>query len=111
VSEVSAGAGRRDWLLRNLIWCELCSAPMLAVQLSTGRYYGCPYRECRRQLINAPLVEQLVWHQYALLFEGTDIVVPTSMRWAALRRRLRRVRIGEDLTELWYEWVEPDSNP
>jgi hypothetical protein len=79
---------------------------MLPVLLSQGRYYGCPYRECPRQLIDAAVIEQLVWRQYALLFEGTDVVAPTSMRQNALRNRLTRVRVGEDVTELWHEWTD-----
>jgi hypothetical protein len=41
-----------------------------------------------------------------LLYEGTGIVVPTDMRRAALRQKLRRVRVGDDLTELWHEWAD-----
>jgi hypothetical protein len=104
---VASGSTGDLFLLRDLIWCELCGAPMLAVTLSTGgRFYGCPYRECQRPLIDAPVVEQLVWHQFALLFEDTAAAVPSTLRRAALRRKLRRVRVGEDPTELWHEWLD-----
>jgi hypothetical protein len=96
------------YLLRDLIWCELCHAPMLPVLLSgTGRHYGCPYRECPRQLVDAAAVEQLVWDLFAALYEGSAVVVPTYLRREALRHKLKRVRVGEDLTELWHEWADP----
>jgi hypothetical protein len=98
----------KTYLLRDPIWCELCDAPMLPVFLSrSGRSYGCPYRECPRQLVDAAAVEALVWRQFALLYEGTAVVVPTHLRREALRHKLKRVRVGEDVTELWHDWIEP----
>jgi hypothetical protein len=100
------GSQLEPFLLRGLIWCELCAGQMLPVLLSGGRFYGCPYRECPRRLIEAEVVEHAVWRQYALLYEGTDIAVPTAVRWKSLRQRLARVRVGEDATELWHEWTD-----
>lgn len=104
--EESNGSQPEPFLLRGLVWCELCAAPMLPGLMSGGRFYGCPYRECPRRLLPAEALEQAVWRQYALLFEGTEVAVPTAARWQCLRRRLVRVRVGEDTTELWHQWSD-----
>ena len=98
-------AGPDDpFLLRGLVWCELCQRPMEPATALGSRYYACQNPECPTVMVPAEGLEQLVWRQYVLLYEKTDNIAPTAMRWTALRRRLKRVRVGEDLFELWHEW-------
>jgi hypothetical protein len=75
-----------------------------AAALPSGtRYYECENEQCPRP-IPAQDIELLIWQQYVLLYESTDIVVPTQARREALRRRLTRIRIGEDIFEYWCDW-------
>src|SRR5439155_17674632 len=76
------------FLLRGLVWCELCRRAMEPAATLGSRYYACESRECPTVVVPAAGLEQLVWRQYLLLYEKTDDVVPTAMRWTALRRRL-----------------------
>jgi hypothetical protein len=91
------------YLLRELIWCELCQQPMVPIVLIGSRYYACENDDCVR-LVPAEGIEMLIWQQYALLYEGTENVVATAIRRNALRQHLTRVCIGEDMFEYWCEW-------
>jgi hypothetical protein len=101
----SANGTADAYLLRNLIWCELCNMAMMPLLLGGARYYECDNEACPRP-IPAAGMELLIWRQYALLYEGTGKVLPTAMRREALRRTLKRVRVGEDLFEFWCEWKD-----
>jgi hypothetical protein len=101
----AAGSQGDRYLLRDLIWCGLCDVAMEPVVLSGTRYYACKNGRCPRP-IPADGVELLVWQQYAVLYEGTEVVVPTALRRDALRRKLTRVRIGTDMFEFWCEWKD-----
>jgi hypothetical protein len=68
------------------------------------RYYRCASGTCARGAGLATALEDVLWRQYALLYEDVQQVVPTAVRWAALRQRLKRVRIGEDADEIWTRW-------
>lgn len=103
VSSLANGAADR-YLLRQLIWCELCNRAMVPARLTGVRYYACNSPSCPRTLIPAEGIERLIWQQYCLLHEGTEVVVMTAMRQRALRQALNRVRVGEDMFEFWCEW-------
>ncbi len=98
--------GQADpYLLRDLIWCELCNRAMRPLLIKSTRYYECENEQCPRP-IPAREIELLIWHQYVLLYEGTEAVVPTARRREAFRNRLTRVRIGEDIFEFWCDWKD-----
>jgi hypothetical protein len=102
----AAPNGQADaYLLRDLIWCELCDRAMRPLLIQGTRYYECENEQCPRPM-PAREIELLLWQQYILLFEGTDAVVPTQVRRAALRRKLARVRVGEDIFEFWCDWKD-----
>ncbi len=79
---------------------------MLPMLLIGSRYYTCENDGCARLTIPAEGIELLIWQQYALLYEGTESVVATAVRREALRQRLTRVRIGEDMFEFWCDWKD-----
>jgi hypothetical protein len=105
----SPNGATNPYLLRDLIWCELCQRPMAPIVLIGSRYYTCENAGCTRLNIPAEGIELLIWQQYALLYEGTENVIATAMRRNALRQHLTRVRIGEDMFEFWCDWRDESA--
>jgi hypothetical protein len=94
------------FLLRNLVWCELCKRPMEPSITVSNRSYVCESEACPTVMVPAGGLEDAVWQQYVLLYEAIEQVIPTAMRWATLRQRLARLWVGEDVWEVWGEWRE-----
>src|SRR5439155_26795277 len=64
------------YLLRGLLWCDLCGKPMQPVLLMDIRQYACPAAGCPRPMVPAEPVETLVWNHFALLNEALAGGVP-----------------------------------
>ena len=94
-----------QYLLRNLVWCGLCGAPMVACLMSTGiRYYGCTSTACPRPLVPADEAEQQVWGRFVDLNEAVADILPPDRRRQSLRLVLRRVVVGATGAELRLHW-------
>jgi len=95
------------YLLRGLIWCGICDEPFACCLMSTGiRYYGCTNVGCKRPLVNAEEVEQVVWRAFALKHEAEAAAMKRNERQAALHEALVRVTVHIGATELDFEWRE-----
>ena len=93
------------YLLRDLIWCQLCDVSMKPALLSTRiRFYGCTNPACPRLLIEADLVETLVWQAFLYLFARPGTELTTDEQGQVLAHVLERVSIGADLGDVRYQW-------
>jgi hypothetical protein len=83
------------YLLRDLVWCQLCGVCMKPALLSTRiRFYGCTNPACPRPLIEADLVETLVWQAFLYLFAAPDTEMTTAEQRPVLEHVLERVTVG-----------------
>jgi hypothetical protein len=96
------------YVLRGFLFCELCSGDMVPVLVDTGngyeRHYACQSGQCIRPFMLAEAIEAAAWTHFALLNEAMAEGVAPDKRRAVMRPILRRVRLGDDINELWYEW-------
>ncbi len=93
------------YLLRDLVSCGLCDIAMKPALLSTRiRFYGCTNPRCPRPLVEADLVEALVWQVFWYLFAEPEADVTTDEQRQALEHALERVTIGADLGAILYHW-------
>jgi Recombinase zinc beta ribbon domain len=93
------------YILRGFVWCAICDQAMTPVQLSTGvRHYRCCDPNCSRRLVLAEVAERLVWDHFAYLNPAQANDVEPAARRAALHRVLRKVWVGYEVYNLYYEW-------
>jgi hypothetical protein len=92
-------------ILRGFIWCAICDQAMTPVGLPTGvRHYRCGDPECPRRLVLAEVAERLVWDHFAYLNPAQAQDVPPEGRRDALHQVLRKVWVGYEVYNLYYEW-------
>jgi hypothetical protein len=95
------------YLLRGLLWCQLCDLPIVPILLRPlSRYYACTNKECPRPAMPAKLTEHRVWSRLIRLDATMVHGVPRERRHAELRRVLSRVSVREGITDLRFEWGE-----
>jgi len=91
------------YLLRDLVWSDLCDVAMKPAFLSTRiRFYGCTNPRCPRPLIEADLVEVLAWQAFQHLFTEPEAEITDQEQHQALHHTLKWVSIGADLGDLRY---------
>lgn len=99
----SARAGR--YLLRGLLFCRPCAAQLIPAYSSGGqRFYGCPGPRCPHPWLPAVSVEEQVWARFAALNEPAARQVPAHLRQEALAAVLARVTVGDQASDLEYDW-------
>jgi hypothetical protein len=93
------------YLVRDLLWCGLCEVALKPALLATRiRFYGCTNPGCPRPLIEADLLETLVWQAFEYLFLEPTAEVTTEEQRMMLEHALERVTVGADLGQLRYVW-------
>jgi hypothetical protein len=93
------------YLLRGLVCCGLCDVAMKPALLATRiRFYGCTNPGCPRPLIEADLMETLVWQAFEYLFAEPTTEVTAEEQRQALEHTLERVTVGVDLGQPRYVW-------
>jgi hypothetical protein len=100
----SAEAQER-YLVRDLVWCGLCEVELGPALLATRiRFYGCRNPGCPRPLVEADVLETLVWQAFEYLFLEPTAEVTLEEQRAMLEHILERVTVGADLGQLRYVW-------
>jgi hypothetical protein len=93
------------YLLRDLVWCGLCDVAIKPALLSTRiRFYGCRNPACPRPLVEADLMETLVWQAFLYLFAEPTVEISDVEQRQALEHTLQRVTVGRDLGQMNYLW-------
>jgi hypothetical protein len=93
------------YLVRDLVWCGLCEVVLKPALLTTRiRFYGCLNPRCPRPLIEADLLETLVWQALEYLFLEPTAEVTVDEQRTMLEHTLERVTVGVDLGQLHYVW-------
>ncbi len=87
------------------MWCGLCDVALKPALLATRiRFYGCRNPRCPRPLVEADLVETLVWQAFEYRFLEPIAEVIAEEQRAILEHALERVTIGADLGQMCYVW-------
>lgn len=86
------------WILRSILHCGVCDAPMRAEIDDSRRAYVCS--GCPRS-VDAERVETQAWHRFARSNELVSGAVAPQQRGEALRRVVRRVTAGDGVR---FEW-------
>lgn len=95
--------GPDPYFLRGLLHCgERRLVPVYSTK--SIRYYACTNLRCRRLLVLAEEIEQLVWTRYVQLNAGAADGVCRDARRDALMRVVRRISIGASLNDLDFTW-------
>ncbi|WP_139307168.1 zinc ribbon domain-containing protein [Micromonospora pattaloongensis] len=97
------GSRSDPYFLRGLLYCgERRLVPVYSAR--SARYYACPNLRCRRLLVLAEEIEQLVWGRYVQLNADAADTVSRDRRRDALLTVLQGVRIGASLNDLDFSW-------
>lgn len=100
-----APARTAHYVLRGLLHCRPCDRTLVPAYSSDGqRFYGCPGLGCPRPWVPAGPTEEQVWARFSALNGLAAREIPAERRQAALTAVLARVVVGEQVTDLAYDW-------